>query len=267
MRYITKRDTKIPIPKKTSHKGENGRVLVVGGSADYAGAVALAGLSALRSGADSVTIAAPSKVAWAINSLSPDLMTSKLDGDSIDIRHLKAIIELSKKADVVLIGNGIGMRSGTQKLVRQAVRRIDLPMVIDADAIKALSIRAIKNSVITPHKTELDFLLNNSGIDKTQLKSCIGDNVVLLKGNVDRIITKNKILYNKTGNPGMTVSGTGDVLAGICAGFIAQGLTPLNSAINAAYFTGLAGDLLKKKKQGYCYIASDVAYEITRVLK
>ena len=90
--------------------------------------------------------------------------------------------------------------------------------------------------------------------------------MILLKGRIDSIISKDGIFYNKTGNAGMSKAGTGDVLAGLVAGFLAQGNDLQQSAVNAAYFNGLVGDILLKKKKGYSYLASDMVNEIKRVL-
>src|SRR3990167_9367817 len=92
--------------KKTSHKGENGRALIIGGSEDYVGAVTLAGLAALRSGCDLVTIAAPEKTAWAVNCYSPDLITHKVKGANFSIKHAKEMVKYADRFDATLIGNG-----------------------------------------------------------------------------------------------------------------------------------------------------------------
>ena len=110
MRYITAKDIKLKSRKPISHKGDFGKVLIIGGSKEYAGAPALAGLAALRAGADLSIIAAPEKVAWAINCLSPDLITRKFMGDYFTLKHAKEVIRLAISADAVLIGNGIGMK-------------------------------------------------------------------------------------------------------------------------------------------------------------
>jgi len=250
--------------------------------------LALAGLAALRSGCDWVTIAAPEKVAWSINALNPDLVTVKLKGDYISLKHYNELIKLSKKYDVILIGNGIGLKEETKDLIKKIVINVKNKLkVIDADAIKSLSINDLNNSIITPHKKEFQILLKNSEIDyklikiiinekniekKAQLikkssnKNLIKNNIILLKGQIDVIISINKISFNKTGNAGMTKAGTGDVLAGLCAGFLAQSKDLEQSAINAAYFNGLAGDNLLKKKKGFTYLASDLVDEINRIL-
>ncbi|MBI2107873.1 NAD(P)H-hydrate dehydratase, partial [Candidatus Woesearchaeota archaeon] len=268
--------------------GDNGKVLVVGGSKDYVGAVALAGLAALRSGADLVNIAAPEKVAWAVNCISPDLIATKVKGDYFRKENAKIIVDLKEKFDVLLIGNGIGLKNETKKFCKKAIRGIGKLKVIDADAIKSINSNDAENSIITPHLKELEQFLKNSNVGKTIINNIINqknivkksllikkalkkffdkDNIVLLKGKIDAIISSDGIYYNKTGNAGMTKGGTGDVLAGLCAGFLAQNGNLMQSAVNAAYFNGMIGDILLKKKKGFAYLASDMAGEIKNVLK
>src|SRR3989344_3737478 len=241
MRFITKSQIKLPKRKSGSHKGQNGYVLAAGGSENYVGAIALAGLAALRSGCDLVKIIAPEKVAWAINAYSPDLVTMKLKGDYFKSSHFNIIKNLMDKFDVLLIGNGIGLSNDTKKFCKKTIKNIKKLKVIDADAIKSISMYDAENSIITPHSKELEYFLINSKINKniinkisnekniikkfqsikkTTQKFLDKNNIILLKGKVDVIISKNKIFYNKTGNAGMTKGGTGDVLAGLCAGFL-----------------------------------------------
>ena len=298
MKFITKKDVKIPERRKDSHKGDNGYVLAAGGSKDYIGAIAIAGLAALRSGCELVKIIAPEKVAWAINSYSPDLVTMKLQGDYFKTSHFGIVRKQMEKFDVLLIGNGIGLNNESKKFCRKSIKEIKKFKVIDADAIKSISMQDCENSIITPHAKELEYFLANSKINKAIInkisemseresssrmsheknitiksnlikkitkKSLDKNNVILLKGKADIIISKNKILYVKGGNPGMTKGGTGDVLAGLCAGFLAQSMDILQSSINASYFNKKIGDILLKKKKGFAYLASDMVKEIKRI--
>ncbi len=264
--YLKKNNLKLPKRDPHSHKGQNGRILVIGGSEDYVGAVALAGLAALRSGADWVTIAAPEKTAWAISCLSPDLITKKCNGLFFSLEHADALITLSKDFDVVVIGNGIGLREETKKFVEKITTSTEILKVIDADAIKSLTLYEIKNSIITPNLRELEILLAHSHLEKKDLQKNLKNNVCLLKGPTDTIFTKGKVVYNKTGNAGLTKGGTGDVLAGLCAGFLAQSKDLFQSACNAAYINGSIGDILLKKKKGFTYLASDMVNEIEHLL-
>ena len=286
MKFITKSQIKLPKRKSESHKGDNGLVLVVGGSEDFVGAVALAGLAALRSGCDLVKIIAPEKVAWVINAYSPDLVTMKLKSDYFKLNHFNVVKNLMEQSDVLLIGNGIGLRNEAKKFCQKTIKNIKKFKVIDADAIKSISVNDCENSIITPHAKELEYFLINSKINKSTIKQFNNEkntekksklikkttqkflsknNIILLKGKIDIIISKDKIFYNKTGNAGMTRGGTGDVLAGLCAGFLAQSKDLLQSAINAVYFNGLIGDILLKKKKGFSYLASDMVNEIKKV--
>jgi NAD(P)H-hydrate epimerase len=259
--------------KRTSHKGQNGRVLVIGGSIDYAGAPAFVGQSALatlRSGADLVTIAAPEKVAWAINCISPDLITRKLAGDWLTPAHVKTVLLLAKNADIVVIGNGIGLRKETQAFIKTFLQKLDLPVVIDADALKIVRLQDCANAVLTPHGGEFGILLKNSGLKGATLKKIqqkLGGNVLVLKGHpLTKIVSKTKIEENKTGHPGMTHGGTGDVLAGIIAGLIAQGNDAFTSCKIATFVNGKIGEKLGKK-QGFGYLASDMVKEIPAMLR
>ncbi len=196
-----------------SHKGENGKLMIVGGSVEYVGAVLLAGIAAFRTGVDSVVIAAPEKVSWAINTFSPDFITKKFSGDYFRTEHAKEIIESAGDFDAVLIGNGLGSRKETLDFSKRITGEIKNSKVIDADAIKAVDIKKTGNSIITPHSREMEILLENSGIDIDRFKKIRisdykekavfiknnlrlffeNDNVLLLKGHVDIIIGKNKI--------------------------------------------------------------------------
>ena len=263
--YLTEKNVVMPNRASNSKKGDNGTVLVVGGSENYVGACALAGISAFRGGADLVIVSAPEKVAWAVNCLYPDLITVKLPGKVLDVGHRDMIMKYVDKADCIVLGNGAGLESGTQELFRALCSEIAKPKVIDADAIKAVSLKDVKNGLFTPHKAEFEILLSNSCLSEEDFQPALGDNVVLLKGAEDEIYTMESIFLNKTGNAGMTKGGTGDVLAGLCGGFMAQRLSLVQSAKNAAYIAGLCGDRLLKDKKWYSYIASDVVKEIGRI--
>lgn len=286
MRFLSKKDLKLPKRKADSHKGDNGVVLAVGGSREYAGAIALAGLAALRSGCDLVRIAAPEKVAWAINSYSPDIITIKLGGEHVMKGHYGQLRPVLEKSDVLLLGNGIGLKNQTKSLCKAIIKNEKLK-VIDADALNMLPLQGMKHAVVTPHLRELESLLRNSGIPLTTIEKIIKERnvekrarmvqdaarqhlrrsiVIVVKSHVTAIISEKAIFYSRTGNPGMTHGGTGDVLAGLCAGFLAQSGDLVQSAKNAAYINGMIGDILLRKKRGFTYLASDMVEEIGKVL-
>ena len=270
--------------KKASHKGENGSALIIGGSEEYAGAVALAGLASLRAGCDSVTIAAPEKVAWSINCYTPDLITHKIPGSNFNIKNAKEMIKYSDIFDAVCIGNGITRKA--DKFCQYFIKKYEKLKVVDADALKSMSFKDFQNSIITPHYAELEIMLTNSGkefllpkLKEANIKEKAeilqgnlryflhNNNVLLLKGPTDIIISRNRIAYNKTGNQGMTKAGTGDVLAGLAIGFLSKTKELFKSAVAAAYINGLVSDQLLKQKQGYVFIASDILEDLKKIQK
>jgi ADP-dependent NAD(P)H-hydrate dehydratase / NAD(P)H-hydrate epimerase len=266
MRYLTEKDVKLKHRDKNSHKGENGRVLIIGGSIDYIGCVMLAAMAAYRSGADWVQIAAPAKVAWAINCISPDIVTTKFKGDYFTGSSVKKLIRMSDHFDTILIGNGIGARMKTSKFAASICMGIKRLKVIDADAIAAVNLSRVSNAVITPHKGELAKLLENNNLPKAQLRKNLGNNVMLIKGRIDEIISREKVAFNKTGNEGMTIAGSGDVLAGLTAGLLAQEKNLFKAACAAAYANGRAGDILLKEK-GYGFLASELVETLPKALR
>jgi len=268
--------------KKTSRKGENGYALIVGGSEEYVGAVALAGLAALRSGCDLVTIAAPDKVAWTINTYNPDLITHKVRGSNFNIKNAKEIVKFSDRYDAVCLGNGVTRKA--DKFCQYFIRKSDKLKVVDADALKSMSFKDFRNSILTPHETELEMLLVNSNkefllpklkVSNAKEKAEIlqgnlryflqNNNVILVKGATDIIISRNKVSYNRTGNQGMTKAGTGDILSGLAVGFLAKTKDLFKSAVAASYVNGWVGDQLLKKKKGYTFIASDIIDDLTKL--
>lgn len=268
--------------KKTSHKGENGHALIIGGSEEYVGAVVLAGLAALRAGCDLVTVATPEKVGWAIHHYTPDLIVHKVKGSVLNIKNAKEMVKFADRFDAVLIGNGVTRKA--DKFCQHFVKKSQKLKVIDADALKSLSFKEFNNSIITPHATELEMMLVNSHKEfmlpklresnaKEKAEILQGnlryflqnDNVLLLKGATDIIISQNKITYNRTGNQGMTKGGTGDILAGLTVGFLAKTKDLFKSAVAAAYINGLIGDQLLKRKKGYTFIASDILEDLAKI--
>ncbi len=287
MNYLTRSILRLPPRKKNAKKGDYGRVLVIAGSRDYVGAAALAtaaALAILRSGTDLVAVAAPAKVAWAINCLVPDIITVKVKGDYFEKRHVASLLRRAQKYDVILLGCGISMKSAS--FVKAFVRRMNnmsKPMVIDADALKAIRLQDVKNAILTPHRGEYYTLMKNSRLPTAMTQDAfkkvrrhLGSNVVLLKGPVDAIMGRERIAFNKTGNPVLAKAGTGDVLAGLCAGFLAQtkpvqtkdpptkGL--FKAACMAAYLNGAIGDHLLKRR-GRTFIASDIVENIYKVFR
>lgn len=256
---MTKSLVRLPRRPKDSHKGDNGRVLVIGGSPEYIGAPALAGIAALRSGADSVVVAAPEKVAWAINCLSPDLVTRKLPGPWLSLRHFPALMKLAETADCVLIGGGVHPRPQSLRLIKKITRAFAGTKVLDAAAITAFDRAKLKNAILTPNQREYERLKLYANVKKLVAHG----NLIVAKSWRTKIYSARGVYANRSGNPGLTKAGTGDVLAGLIAGFVAQSNDLLQSAINAVYYLGVLGNLLRRKKGGYFYLASDLAEMIT----
>lgn len=265
-----------PKRHKWSHKGEFGRVLVVGGSMRYKGAPALCGLAALRSGADIVTVAAPESAAATISSFSPDLITEPLVGDYITTDNVGSLIALSKKSDALVIGNGLGRMASTRDAVLELLKALEKPCVLDADSLHLLSGNMGKirgGCIMTPHEQEF-YSVSGTRLSK-KLEERIREakklsketNVtVLLKGYKDVIAWKGKAIVNSTGSPYMTVGGTGDVLSGMCGAFLAMGLKPVDSASVAAYLCGEAGSIAARKL-GPGLLATDVVEKIPEAMK
>jgi len=259
----------VPPHEPDSHKGDNGRVLVIAGSRDFTGAPILAvdaALAVLRAGADLSILAAPKRVA-NIASLKPDLITVPLEGGYLNKKHISAIKPHLKTADAVLIGPGISKKPETKRFLNELLPQIKKPLVLDADALKIVDKKLIPpHTVLTPHKTEFKEMSGKLPTEANVKKFAKEHKcVTLLKRQVDFITDGKRTKYNDTGNAGLTVSGTGDVLAGVVTSFIAQGAKPFNAACAAAFAVCTAGDELYKT-MGYYFIASDVVDKLPEIL-
>ncbi len=269
-----------------SHKGNNGKLLIVGGNKDYAGAPAIAGMAAIGAGADLVYVASPEKAAEAIKSTSPDLIVKSLEGDKLSLNHLDEILNLAENADAVLIGPGSGIDEDTSKLFNVLVTKIKKPIVLDADALKQVEISLIKSRediILTPHISEFKSIFKVKGNLKLDIDSYdfkhVDENItkfqqitrqikgaVIVKGQHDLILSGTKFRINKSGNAGMTVGGTGDALSGIATSLLSQGLNTFDSACLAIFINGLAGDEAFKDK-GNGFSATDLVSYIGSVIK
>ena len=261
-----------------SHKGDFGRLLVIGGSEVFSGAPALVSLAALRTGVDIVYLAAPAKTAYAISSMSPDLITLKLKGDHSTASSVMALQPYLENVDAVVIGPGLGVHAETCDFVKSctaAVENAGKPLLLDADGLKAfveckrvlkvplvLTPHAGEYAILTGHRLPKSFEERVVEVQKTakELKA-----VVLLKGQVDVVCDGKRVKTNYTGNPGMTVGGTGDVLSGVVGGLLAQKTDPFEAAVAGAFVNGAAGDFAAGDK-GFHLVASDLLEWIPRVL-
>lgn len=261
----------------SSHKGDFGTALLVGGSRGMAGAIALAGMAALRSGAGKVRVAVPDLCLETVAQWEPSYMTLGLDCDErgfIQPTALDQIQELATAATCVAIGPGLGTNAGLSKLVDWLFRMLPQPLVVDADGLNALASapgglsQAAGPRVLTPHPGEFARLCKACGMnaDKTpevQRANAIElaarlNLVLVLKGHRTLITDGHTHYHNTTGNPGMATGGSGDVLTGVITALICQGLAPLAAARLGVFAHGLAGDLAADKIGQVGLIARDL---------
>ena len=260
-----------------SHKGQNGRVLIIGGGRDYSGAPALASLASLAAGVDITVVACPRGLSPIIRSYSPDIIVHGLSEDFLNPKDTEKLIKLSENFDSVVIGCGIGREEETSLAVNDLVVEIEKPIVIDADALKLMGHgvlpRRIHETVITPHSGEFrEFSGLGAPLDLEDRINVVkevsreSETTVLLKGAVDIIACNDKLKLNSTGNPGMTVGGTGDCLAGLIGALMAQGHDEFEAAFLGAYINGRAGDLAEEE-YGYNFKSTDLLKFIPQVFK
>lgn len=256
-----------------SHKGDAGRILVVGGG-PYTGAPALCALAALRCGADLGVVACPASVAPSIEGYGPDLIVRDVHGDRVIDAHVDRLLELAGRADSVVVGPGLGDDERTLEAVASFLQRIEKPCVVDADALAAVpDVPEDRALLCTPHQGELERMGGPRAVNWRERASAVADyadtlgHTLLVKGPYDVISDGATTRINRTGNPGMTVGGTGDVLAGACAAMIAEAdRSACQAGAMAAYVTGAAGDRVADTK-GYGLIASDVIDALPDVLR
>jgi hydroxyethylthiazole kinase-like uncharacterized protein yjeF len=263
----------------TAHKGDFGRLLVIGGSEVYSGAPTLVTLAAMRTGVDLAYLATPQKNAYEVSSMSPDLITIKLEGNNLKPSNLETLMPYIGMVDAVAMGPGMGLNPETQEFVKACIDEVEVtgkPLLLDADGLKAFAKfkRPLKVPlVLTPHAGEYTILTGETlpenqeervaMIQKTAKK--LGA-VILVKGKVDIVCDAERAKLNFTGNPGMTVGGTGDVLSGIVGGLMAQHVNPFEAAVAGAFVNGAAGDFVADEI-GYHMVATDIIDWIPRLLE
>jgi len=273
-------DVKIVVKSRLleAHKGDFGRLLVIGGSDVFSGAPALVASAAYRAGVDLVHIAAPIKTAYAISSMSSDLITIKLEGDHLNPPNVATLGPYLEKSTAVAMGPGLGLHKDTRDFVKEMVKHVEakrVPLLLDADGLKAFAEFKHKSKspmVLTPHSGEYKILTGNEAPKELEERAAdvqktaeeLGA-VILLKGHTDIISDGKRVKINFTGNPGMTVGGTGDVLSGIVAAFLAQGVDPFEAAVAGAFINGAAGDFVASAK-GFHMVATDLLEWIPTVI-
>ena len=264
----------------TAHKGDFGRLLVIGGSEVFSGAPTLVSLAAMRTGVDIVYLAAPRKTAYEITSMSPDLITIKLEGDNLNLKNMETIKPYLKIVDVVAMGPGLGLTPETTKFVKACIDEVEKakkPLLLDADGLKAFAKfkRPLKVPlVLTPHAGEYAILTGETlpenqeeRVAQIQKNAKKLNATILVKGKTDIICNGERAKLNFTGNPGMTVGGTGDVLSGIVGGLLAlRRLTHLKLRLQEHLLMALQATLLLHEI-GYHMVATDIIEWIPRVLE
>lgn len=259
--------------KKDTHKKDYGHILIISGSTCYTGAVYLCSQGALRSGAGLVTLAVPSSVHPIIASRVIEATTLPVSDKqgSFTLSSKKKIFNFIKNIDSVVIGPGISRAKNTQKFVLDLLSKINIPVVIDADALYPLKkhrdiIASRKHpTVLTPHPGEMSQLTGMSveliQKDRVGISKSIAERwncIVVLKGHRTVCTDGNNIYINNTGNPGMASGGTGDVLSGIIGAFLGMKIQAYEASCCAVYIHGLAADMAVKKVGMTSLLAGDI---------
>jgi NAD(P)H-hydrate epimerase len=273
------------LPKRAadSHKGDNGKLLIIGGSLDFYGAPILSALGALYSGVDLVYLFVPRCNFEVTRSLYPDFIVRAFDGDYFSPAAIPGILPLARECNAILMGPGISERPESIEAVRQVLMTLKLPTVLDAAAMYALKqIPAFplpQPLAVTPHLNEFQKLIDREFLtrDEESLRQkkmlylqTLSKELhihIVLKGVHDFITSdKGSTAVNTTGDAGMTVGGSGDVLSGFIASLMAQGSDVFDACCAATHIFGLVGEHLFKTK-GYGYLATDLARSIPDVMR
>ena len=270
--------TILPNRKADSHKGNYGKVLLLCGSMGFTGAAALAAMGALRSGAGLVYLGVPESI-YAIEAvkLTEAIVFPLPEEDGkLSAKAIPIIRNYLKTMDAVLIGCGLGISTGTMSVLDAVLREFRGPVVVDADAITMLSScpELIKErkypTILTPHEGEFRRL--NIALEEERLTGAMIAvrelGCILLRKGHESVITDGREYYiNPTGNPGMAVGGSGDVLAGILVSLLGQGIVPLKAAACAAWLHGAAGDRCAEQLGQYAMLPSDMLQQLPYLLK
>lgn len=268
----------LPERNVDAHKGMFGRILLLCGSRGYTGAAALSALGALRSGAGLVYLGVPESI-YAIEAatlLEPIVLPLPDDDGKLSPAACTHIAELLPKMDAVLIGPGLGQSQATSQVVVWLLQNFSGPVVLDADGINVLKshtdvLRGRNGiTVLTPHLGEFARIGGSTCVDRQEAAAELARDlgvIVVLKGH-ETVITDGLSGYiNPTGNPGMAVGGSGDVLAGVITALLGQGLCALEAAACAAWVHGAAGDICAQEIGQYGMLPSDMLSVIPRLLK
>lgn len=261
-----------------SHKGNFGKVLLICGSRGYTGAAALAAMGALRTGAGLVYLAVPQSIyeIEAIKLLEPIVIPLPDDSGMLSTNATAPLSGLLDGKDAVLLGPGLGRSEGVRIVTKFILENFNRPIVLDADGInsvckhKDILRERTATTILTPHEAEFARLkgspCRNRIDDAVQMAQDLGC-IILLKGHNTVITDGVHTFVNTTGNPGMAVGGSGDVLAGMIVSFLGQGIPPLEATACAAWIHGAAGDLCAAEIGQYGMLPSDLLQSLPRLLK
>jgi len=267
----------LPDRKPESHKGSYGRILLLCGSRGYTGAAALAARGALRCGAGLVFLGVPESI-YEIEARKldePIVFPLPDEGGMFSAAAAQIVSEKLKNMDAVLIGPGLGQSEGTLAALKTVLEEFRGPVVVDADGINLLSehkdlLRGrVYPTVLTPHMGEFARIGQvKSSREETAVSFASEYGCILLLKGHESLVTDGEICYrNPTGNPGMAVGGSGDVLAGMIVALLGQGIEPLKAAACAAWLHGAAGDLCAKELGQYAMLPTDMVEALPRLLK
>ena len=260
------------------HKGSFGKILLLCGSRGFTGAAYLAAMGALRSGAGLTFLGVPESI-YAIEAvkLNEPVVFPLPDKDGkLSREAIPAILERLPNIDAVLIGCGLGRSEDTLEVVKAVLQNASCPVVLDADGINVMA--AHKDilrgrqavTILTPHDGEFARIGGKVGQDRMASAMALAGDlgcIVLLKGHETCITDGESRYLNRTGNPGMAVGGSGDVLSGILVSLLGQGIAPLEAAAVAAWLHGAAGDICAREIGQYGMLPTDMLNTLPRLLK
>ena len=268
----------LPDRDPEAHKGSFGKSLLLCGSRGYTGAAYLSAMGALRSGAGLVYLGVPESI-YAIEAVKlnePVVFPLPDEGGKMSEKAVPEILERLGKMDAVLMGCGMGMSAGTLAVLETVLKNAKCPVVLDADGINLVSAHKdllrgrTAPTVLTPHDGEYLRLAGSLGKDRMTAAGDLARElgcVVVLKGHRTWITDGASFCRNTTGNPGMAVGGSGDMLAGMIVSLLGQGMGPLEAAECAVWLHGAAGDLCQKELGQYGMLPSDMLEALPRLMK
>lgn len=269
----------LPQRAPDAHKGSCGKVLVIGGSVGYTGAPILAAVSALRAGAGLAGICVPEELNNIFEAQSLEVITHpvKSKNGQFAVKSFEAIKNIAKNYDLIILGPGIGRSKEVINLVGKIIKEINLPKVIDADALYALSVLKLYKSrspiVLTPHPLEFSRLIrkdikeiNSKLLEYIKKASFLYGGVIVYKKYGTIIVDKEKIHVNSSGNCALAAAGSGDVLSGMIGAFAVQGLPLAKAAILAVYIHGLCADEYVKENDVLSMLAGDIISLLPKVM-